>query len=262
LFVCGTFGSAALLSPRERRKVLSVVVDEAADYLAVTAHVGCADTATTVDLARHAERTGAHAVAAVIPYYHEHTAAATMHHFSAIVEAVSVPVFVYDYPKAHPTRLTAELLADLAAVGVAGIKDSGNDLLRLDQFKRKVNAPSFQFVVGTEALLLPAMLMGCRAAISGLSIAFPEQVVRLYEAAVAGDMGRAAESHDLVMKMRAVIHRWPHIPAMHEALRLRGIDSGFPRRPFLPLSPEQTRQVMEDLVELGVAARDPCEPEA
>lgn len=252
IFVSGTYGSVALLHADERRRIAETVMEEVRGALGVLVHVGSADTATTLDLARHAESAGADAVAAVLPYYYEHSYQAILTHFQSLVEAVNVPVYVYNYPKSSHTRLTCDLLAQLTELGVVGMKDSAHDLLQLSSFMREVRGKGFEFIIGTETLLVPAMHMGCRAGMSGLAVAFPEIVVQLYAAVSRGDIELAGHLQSQIMTLRSVLHQWPHIPATYAALRLRGVDAGVPRKPFLALDREARAEMRGAIEQAGL----------
>jgi len=98
-YPCGTYGSGPLLSVEERKRVAEVVIDEVNGRVPVIMHVGGASTRSVVELAKHAEKAGATAVAAVPPIYYGFKEPEVERHFKALVEAVSIPVFVYNNPK-------------------------------------------------------------------------------------------------------------------------------------------------------------------
>src|SRR5690606_4590817 len=88
LYVCGTTGEFSLLALTERKQVAAVVTAEVAGRVPVIVHVGCMTTADTVTLARHAQETGADAIAAVTPWYHPYDEEALYRHYAAVANAV------------------------------------------------------------------------------------------------------------------------------------------------------------------------------
>jgi len=92
-YPCGTYGSGPLMSVEERNRVAEVVIDEVNGRVPVIMHVGGASTCSVVELAKHAEKAGATAVAAVPPIYYGFKEPEVERHFKALVEAVSIPVF-------------------------------------------------------------------------------------------------------------------------------------------------------------------------
>jgi 4-hydroxy-tetrahydrodipicolinate synthase len=254
LFICGTYGSGPIMSVEERERVHEIVVDQVKGRLLVIAHVGTASTAQSVDLARHAERVGVDCIASVPPYYHHHDERAVVEHFRTLAEAVDTPLYVYNNPKASGVTITPSFLCHLADVGVQGIKDSGFSFIDLTHFMLALeDRPAFRFIVGTEALALPAFMMGARGCVSGLANAFPELVVGLWDLFQAGKYQEAARVQMKVNKARQILH----IPgstnaACYAALQARGIEVGYPKTPVLPVEEEKRAAMIAGFREMGL----------
>jgi N-acetylneuraminate lyase/4-hydroxy-tetrahydrodipicolinate synthase len=237
LFICGTYGSGPIMTVEERKRVHEIVIDQAKGRIAVVAHVGTPSTAQSVELARHAESVGADYVASISPYYHRHKERAVVEFFRTLVEAVEIPLYVYNNPKASGVTITPSFLVHLADVGVQGIKDSGFSFIELMHFMLAMEKrPDFRFIVGTEALALPAFLIGAKGSVAGLANVFPELVVQLWDLFQAGEVQKAAGLQMRVTKARQILH----IPsstnaACYAVLHERGIDVGYPKPPILPV---------------------------
>ena len=128
-YPCGTYGSGPLMSVEERKRVAEVVIDEAAGRVPVILHVGGPTTQFAVELAQHAEKAGAIAVASVPPIYYGFKEPEVERHFQALVDAVNVPVLVYNNPKTTGVSISAGFLNRLAKLGVRGVKDSSFDIM-------------------------------------------------------------------------------------------------------------------------------------
>ena len=74
--------------------------------------------------------------------------------------------------------ISPDFLIKLADIGLSGVKDSSFDIMVLNDFMRKVKKENFDFVLGTEAMFLPASVLGIKAFIPGLANVFPELVTR------------------------------------------------------------------------------------
>lgn len=255
LFVCGTYGSGPMMSPEERKAVAAGVAKRLGGRKPLVVHVGAPSTVTAVELARHAESLGACVVAAVPPYYYEHGADAVKRYFDALVKAVSIPVYVYNNPKRTGIQVSADLLNELAGIGVKGLKDSTFDILYYMEVRRKVHRPGFDFVAGSEALILPSWIAGARAFIPGLANCLPEMVRELMQLCEAERYEEALQKQQVVLRVREILHRVPSISAVHAILDMRGIEAGLPRSPFVPVSPEVYRQIKAELEHLGVLDR-------
>lgn len=233
LYICGTYGSGPLMTGEERKQVAEDVMDQVNGRIPVIVHVGGCSTRSVVDLALHAEKIGADAVAAVPPIYYGFGEDAVLRHFEALRAAVSLPVFVYNNPKATGVSVTSSMLAKLADLGVDGVKDSSFDIIVFWSQMWAVTKPEFIPVIGTEALILPAVSMGAHAAVCGLANAIPEPVVELFDAVKAGDLPKAAALQEKVSKMRDTMHLGPTLPMIQAVLKARGVNVGFPRLPFV-----------------------------
>jgi N-acetylneuraminate lyase/4-hydroxy-tetrahydrodipicolinate synthase len=254
LFICGTYGSGPIMTVQERKRVHEIVVDQVGGRIPVIAHVGTASTAQSVELARHAESVGADYIASVSPYYHRHDERSVVEYFCTLVNAVGLPVYVYNNPKASGVTITPSFLHHLADVGVRGIKDSGFSLIELTHFMLALqNVPDFRFIVGTEALALPAFLMGAKGSVSGLANAFPELVVKLWDLFQAGEYGQAVQAQMQVTRARQILH----IPsstnaACYAVLHERGIDVGYPKAPILPVGEGKREAMIAEFRKMGL----------
>ncbi|MEM3485617.1 MAG: dihydrodipicolinate synthase family protein, partial [Candidatus Methanomethyliaceae archaeon] len=173
LYVCGTYGSGPFLEVEERKKVAEVVIDEVNGRIPVIIHVGTVSTRAAIELAQHAASAGATAVAAVPPFYYGFKEPEVERHFRALAESVTIPVLVYNNPRTTGVSISPEFLNRLAQVGIDGVKDSSFDILVFYDFLRNVKKAGFRFIIGTEALMLPALAMGAHGSVPGLANALP-----------------------------------------------------------------------------------------
>lgn len=253
LFVCGTYGSGPLMTTDERKRCLEVVLEEVNGRIPVIAHVGTTTTRESLDLARHAAASGVTAVASIPPYYYHHSEPEVVAHYSALLEAVTVPVYIYNNPRTVGYGVSIDLVTRLAQNGIAGIKESSFDLMLTGSYFRRVTVPGFDVVLGTEALLLPATTLGIQAFIPGLGNAFPELCNELWQACQQKAYDRALLLQRKVDELRDIMYSaGSTMVAVYELLRARGIDAGYPRRPFLPLKEEERLQLQDRLRRTGV----------
>ena len=254
LFICGTYGSGPIMTLEERKQVHEIVVDQAKGRITLVAHVGTTSTAQSVELARHAERVGADYVASISPYYHRHDERTVIEYFGALADAVEIPLYLYNNPKASGVTITPRFLQHLADVGVEGIKDSGFSFIELTHFLLAMKErPGFRFIVGTEALALPAFLVGAKGSVAGLANVFPELVVQLWDLFQAGKYQEAAQVQMRVTQARQVLH----IPsstnaACYAVLHERGIDVGYPKPPILPVRQDKSAAMIAAFREMGL----------
>ena len=253
LYPCGTYGSGPMMSIGERKRAAEIIIDQVAGRIPVIVHVGTADTVTTVDLARHAQKAGAEAVGAITPYYNKHDQEALYNHFKCLVEAVDIPVFLYDNPGASGNKASNELLIQLAKVGLAGIKDSTFDIVNYYLAKMALkDFPEMNLISGTEAVFVAAFDAGAQAAVTGLGNVYPDLMGQFYREYLEGDRDKVMKTQEKILKVRLITKYGPTVPTCHAILKLRGVDCGYPRLPFSPVSAEVGARVEKDLKDLGL----------
>ncbi|HEV2137522.1 MAG TPA: dihydrodipicolinate synthase family protein [Nitrososphaerales archaeon] len=249
LYPCGSTGLGPMLSPDERKAVAEAVIEEASGKIPVVVQVGSADTASSIELAKHAEKTGATAVASLTPYYYKPGDRAVFKHFEAISKSVSIPTFAYNIPQFTGNNLQPSALAAMAKAGIiAGIKDSSRDFLHLLDL---LDAVPDDFVVmnGTEEYGLFALMSGADGLISGGASALPEPFVLLVAAQRGLSYDEALAAQETVLKLKDVV-RTGAISSYYEILRERGIECGKPRIPLLPTEPSEAKRIIAELKEL------------
>lgn len=251
IYPCGSTGLGPMMSLAERELVAETVIEAAGKKVPVVVQVGCADTASTVTLAKHAERAGAYAVASLTPYYYKPGVKATLKHFAAISNAVSIPVFAYNIPQFTGNNLMPAEVAELAkSEAVSGIKDSSRDFLQLLDL---ISAVPDDFVVmnGIEEYGLFAMMSGADGLVSGGASALPELMKSMVEAHRKGDRQSALAAQRKVQEVKELVRSGP-IAAYYEIIRARGIDCGVPRPPFVPMSRDDAAKAVAGLGRLGI----------
>lgn len=231
LFVCGTFGSGPVMTSEERKKVTELSIEYSGD-MKIIVNVSSTSPEISIELAKHAREAGADAIASTPPFYYNYDAEAVHRFYVKLLSSVDLPVFIYNIPSRVGFNIPPNLLARLAEEGVAGIKESSGDLVRFYHYMSIVEKRDFTFLIGTEALLVPAVLAGADGCVSGLSNVFPELVTELYRLAKARDLKKAFEKQFLAIELRETLFTSDPISTSYALLKLRGIDVGYPKSPF------------------------------
>ena len=114
IVVNGTTGEAPTTTDEEKSRVIKAVLEAVGDRASVVAGVGTNVTAHTVELARQAEKAGAHGLLVVTPYYSRPAQDALAAHFTHVADSTGLPVIVYDVPARTATAVAADTLIRLA----------------------------------------------------------------------------------------------------------------------------------------------------
>jgi dihydrodipicolinate synthase/N-acetylneuraminate lyase len=253
LYPCGTYGSGPMMSQEERKKTAEIILDQVNGRIPVIMHVGTADTKNTVDLARHAQSIGAAGVGAVSPYYNKYDEDAVFTHFQELIQAVDIPVFLYNNPAASGYTVSTNLLVRLAREGLAGIKDSTFDIVNYYHSQIALKEfPEMNLISGTEAIFVAAFDAGAQAAVTGLGNVYPDLMAELYQNYLSGDRETLMKIQEKVLIVRQITKYGPTIPTCHAILKLRGVDCGYPRLPFKQVSQEIEQRVKSSLEALDL----------
>jgi len=254
LYPVGSYGSGPMMSIAERKRTAEIVLDQVRGRVPVMIHVGCSDTRNTVDLAKHAESIGAAAVGAVTPFYNEYDQECIYVHFKALLDAVGIPVFLYNNPKLSGNTPSMDTIRRLAKDGIAGIKDSTFDIVNYyhTAMALKKEFPDLNLIIGTEAMLVATFDAGAQAAVTGLGNVYPDLVAQLYRDYQSGDRRKMMETQMKVLRVRQITKFGLTVPTCHAILELRGVDAGVPRLPFTPVSLEIVQKVKAALQEIDL----------
>ncbi|MGC9347675.1 MAG: 4-hydroxy-tetrahydrodipicolinate synthase, partial [Anaerolineae bacterium] len=203
LFPTGSQGEFYALTPAERARVWEIVVDETAGRVPVYAGTGAATTREVIALNRLAEEAGVDAVSVLTPFFISPTQAELYSHYTAIADATSLPVLLYNNPgRTGGLNLSAELVTRLAEhPNIAGIKDSSGDLTLTIEYIRRTG-DNFTVLLGRDTLIYAGLLHGAKGSITATANVMPSLVVEIYNAFVNGDLAGAYVAQQRLAPLR------------------------------------------------------------
>jgi 4-hydroxy-tetrahydrodipicolinate synthase len=219
-------------------------VKTAAGRVPVIAGAGSNSTEEAVRLSRHAEAVGADAVLIVSPYYNKPTQDGLKAHFTAVADAVSIPVIIYDIPGRSIVRLEDDVLAELAShPNIAGIKDATADCARPTRLLNLIG-DDFCQLSGEDATVLPYLAAGGHGCISVVSNIAPALCSELHTAWAKGnDKNRALALHKQLMPLHdALFCEASPGPVKYAAERL-GLCGATTRMPLVEIADSSKRAV-------------------
>jgi dihydrodipicolinate synthase/N-acetylneuraminate lyase len=253
IFITGSYGSGAMMSLEERKKVTEIAVKTARSKISVITMVGTTNNRESVELAKHAEAAGVDAICAVGPYYFTHNDDSICYFFEDLVKSVNkIPVYVYNNPKFQGYPMSLNVLKRMKALGVNGIKDATFDILAHATYHRVLKDANFDIALGTEAMWLSARALGTEAFIPGLANAFPEICQKMYREGMAGDYEACRQTQFEVNKMRDIMYLAKSTQlAIYAMLEVRGVLKSYPRAPFISASDAEKKAIREELIKMG-----------
>ena len=236
--LCGTTGEAAAMTEAEQLAVIRWGADYLRGRMTVIAGTGSNCTAHAVDLSRAAEEAGADAVLVVTPYYNKATPRGLILHYTAVADAVGIPVIAYNVPSRTGVDLPLSVCEALSAhPNINGVKEASGDLAKISRILGRFGE-DFHVWSGNDDQNVPILSLGGQGVISVLSNVCPGEVHDMVSAAHRGDFrAAAAEQNRLMPLIDALFCEVNPIP-VKAALDLLGFDVGTPRLPLCPMEPE------------------------
>jgi len=203
LIMLGTVGENTVLDPEEKRDVLRMAVEKTAGRVPVLA--GVAETATRMAarFAVKARDLGVNGLMVLPAMVYKSDPAETSLHFRTVARATDLPIMVYNNPVSYGVDIRPEQFLELSnEPTLVCIKESSEDPRRLTDIAT-VAGDRYTLFCGVDDLVLESAMLGAVGWVSGLTNAFPEESVRLWQLAAAG---RYAEALPLYRWFTPLLH--------------------------------------------------------
>jgi len=252
IVVSGTTGESPTTSDSEKEQLIRAVVEAVGERAHVVAGVGTYDTHHTVELARQAEKAGAHGLLVVTPYYSRPTQEGLVQHFTAAADATELPVMLYDIPPRSVVPIETPTLLRLAEhERIVAVKDAKGDPFAASEV---IARSELAYYSGDDALNLPLLALGAVGMVSVVGHVAAAQYRAMVDAIDRGDLGAALRIHQqLIPAVRGIMTRAPGAVMAKAAAHLDGrIGSRMMRLPLLPATDEQVQRLVSDLAEAGL----------
>ena len=249
----GTTGESPTLSHAEHNEVVEVCIKTAAGRVPVLAGAGSNNTAEAVSLAQHAEKAGATGVLVVTPYYNKPNQAGLKAHFSAVAEATSLPIIIYNIPPRSIIDMTVETMAELADTypNIVGVKDATANLGRASQ-QRLACGQSFVQLSGEDATALGFNAHGGVGCISVTANVAPAQCAAFQNACANGDFAAALAIQDTLMPLHDALFLEPSPGGAKYALSRMGRMASELRPPLVPVSAKAEAAIDKAMAVAGI----------
>ena len=248
----GTTGESATLEPWEQKEVIRFTVERVAGRVPVIAGAGTNNTLHVLEYTKNACEVGADAILVVTPYYNKATQNGLIAHYTAVADASTVPVIVYNVPGRTGCNLLPQTVAKLAEhPNIVGIKEAAGNMAQVVELAA-LCGDKIDIYSGEDALNVPIMAMGGKGAISVLSNVVPAKAVEMTDAALAGDYEKAAALQcEMLPLIKALFSEVNPIPAK-AAVAAMGFGEENVRMPLSPMEDATRAKLYEEMRKQGV----------
>ena len=232
----GTTGESPTLNYNEHRRVVEIAVEVAAGRVPVMAGAGSNSTAEAIELTRHAKQAGADAALVVTPYYNKPTQEGLALHYTAIADAVDLPIFIYNIPSRSVVDMSVETMARLAKhPNIVGVKDATANLARPLQ-QRAACGPAFVQMSGEDHTALAHRASGGHGCISVTANVAPALCSAMHAHWDRGEFGDAMAIQDRLLALHDALFTETSPAPIKYAASLLGHGTDYCRLPMAPVS--------------------------
>jgi 4-hydroxy-tetrahydrodipicolinate synthase len=255
LVPCGTTGEFNYLTPEENKRLVQIAVEEACGK-PVIAGTGAASTKLALRLARDAQEAGASACLVVTPYYLHPSDKGIYQHYYEIARALpEMPFILYNIPQVVDAYLPRRVVDDLADIpNIVGLKDSSGNLTYTMEIL-EFAGDRINVLIGHDEVVLNALAGGASGMILASAQVYPEVWQSILHAIQLGDLETARVLQRQVQKLSRIFCRYGGGVAVKQALRMMGLDAGYPRSPLKSIGGallhEDRAEIQLELEKLG-----------
>jgi 4-hydroxy-tetrahydrodipicolinate synthase len=252
LVPCGTTGETPTLTADERRRVVELVVEEAAGQVPVLAGAGGYDTKEVAHTAREMQKAGVQGLLSVTPYYNKPTPEGLYEHYKVIADATPLPIVLYNVPGRTGCNIDAATCARLATIPtIVGVKEASGNIQQMAEICRAVPA-DFLVLSGDDAFTLPLMAIGGRGIISVASNEVPAEMAQMVEAAERSDYATARIIHTTLLPLLFGNFMESNPGPVKFAMAAMGLCEEVFRLPMVSPRPASQEKIIAILKDLGL----------
>lgn len=252
LVICGTTGEASTLTDKEHRDAIAYAVERTNGRVPVIAGTGSNDTAYAIELTRFACEAGADACLVVTPYYNKATQNGLVAMYSAIADASTKPLILYNVPSRTGTAIQPATYVKLAQhPNIAAVKEASGNISAIVETKA-LAGDQLDIYSGNDDEIVPILSMGGLGVISVLSNLLPKETSRLCHKFFEGDVAGAAAMQCQYLKLiRALFSEVNPIP-VKAAMAAMGFCEDYLRLPLTPMEDAHRQVLLDEMRRQGI----------
>ena len=251
IVICGTTGEASTMPDSEHLAAIEYTVKKVNGRVPVIAGTGSNETAHAIELSKKAEEFGVDGVLQVTPYYNKASQKGLVAHFSAVANAINIPVILYNVPSRTGVNISIPTLKELAKVeNIVAIKEASGNISYTAQVAAEV--PELYIYSGNDDMIVPVLSLGGKGVISVLANVKPQETHDMCQAFFDGDTEKAKnmqlEYLDLINSLFIEVNPIP----VKTALGLMGFNVGNLRLPLIDMEEKNLETLKNSMKAVGL----------
>ncbi len=257
IIACGTTGEASTLTHEEHLEVIRFTVEQVKGRVPVIAGTGSNCTETAIYLSVEAEKHGADALLVVTPYYNKATQKGLIAHYTAIAEAVKLPIIMYNVPGRTGCNILPETAAYLAehVENIVAIKEASGNISQVAKLMQLAGG-KIDLYSGNDDQIVPLLSLGGQGVISVLSNVAPKEthdiVAKWMEGDMKGSMELQLRALPLIDQLFCEVNPIP----VKAAMNLMGWEAGPLRMPLTEMEEAHKENLKAAMKEFGIPVKE------
>lgn len=256
IIICGTTGEASTLTHEEHLECIRVCVEQTAKRIPVVAGTGSNCTETAIYLSKEAQKYGADALLVVTPYYNKATQKGLIAHYTAIANAVDIPIVMYNVPGRTGCNILPQTAVTLAknVKNIVAIKEASGNISQVAKLMSLADG-CIDLYSGNDDQVIPLLSLGGLGVISVTANVIPKQTHDMVQKYLDGDVAGAAKMQlDVIALSDAMFCEVNPIP-VKKAVELCGLCDGTMRMPLTEMEPENVEKLKKAMADYGIAMK-------
>lgn len=250
IIICGTTGESATLTEEEHSAVIRYAIRKVNKRIPVIAGTGSNCTATAIKLSKEAEKDGADGLLLVTPYYNKATQNGLIAHYTAVANAVNIPIILYNVPSRTGCNLLPETIAKLVknVKNIVGVKEASGNISQIAKVKL-LCGDDVDLYSGNDDQVVPILSLGGIGVISVLSNVAPKETHDMVMDYLNGDLEKAREMQLKALPLIDALFSEVNPIPVKKAMSFMGWEAGPLRAPLSEMEDahaEVLRQAMKD----------------
>ena len=252
LVICGTTGEASTLTDEEHREVLKFAAQVVNGRVPIIAGTGSNDTAYAIDMTKFACDLGYDAMLVVTPYYNKTTQKGLIAMFTAIADASTKPLILYNVPSRTGVTIEPATYAALADHPmIAAIKEAGGNISKIVETAALVG-DKLDIYSGNDDQIVPILACGGKGVISVLSNVVPKETSDICKTFFAGNVKGAMDLQVKYLGLTNALFCEVNPIPVKAAMAALGFCENYLRLPLVPMEEAHEAMLLQKMRDLGL----------
>lgn len=253
VIICGTTGESSTMTHEEHLEAIKYTVDKVNKRIPVIAGTGSNCTETAIYLSKEAEQYGADGLLLVTPYYNKATQKGLIAHYTAVANAVKLPIILYNVASRTGCNITPETAAYLAehVENIVGIKEASGNISQVAQIAALTKG-KMDIYSGNDDQIVPILSLGGKGVISVLSNVAPKYTHEIVAKFMEGEVKESCKMQLAALPLvHALFSEVNPIP-VKAAMNLMGKEVGPLRMPLTEMEEEHKEALKKAMTDFGL----------